>query len=275
MDKHAEPEHQTLIINHLEMHVLLAGTGHPLLLLHGFPDSAKLWRNLIPHLVDAGFQVIAPDQRGFGETTAPPKTSDYTIERIASDAIALLDALGIDRAALMAHDWGATIGWRLAAEHPDRFTGYVALSVGHPKAMMNAGLRQQLKSWYFALFLLRGFAEIVLSLFNFRLLSWLTHHEPEVANWRQDLSRPGRLTAGLNWYRANIIPMAKSEFPPARVPVLGIIGGRDLALTVKQMQDSQAYVMSAFQYEVLPDASHWMPVHSAAEISKVAIGFLK
>lgn len=268
-------ERQILPINGLEMHVTLAGDGEPLLLLHGFPDSAKVWRNMIPGLVANGFRVIAPDQRGFGETTAPAKTGDYAILQIAADAIALLDALGVERAALVAHDWGAVIGWRLAADHPDRFTRFVALSVGHPNAMVHSNLRQKLKSWYFGLFLLRGFGEAVVRAFDFKVLGWMTRQDSEMTNWRHDLSRAGRLTAGMNWYRANVMAMAKTVFPPARIPVLGLVGSADVALNARQMEQSSRYVEAPFRCEVIEGAGHWMPVHSAAEIERRAVAFLK
>ena len=271
----ASIERQIFPINGLDLHVTLAGDGEPLLLLHGFPDSAKLWRKMIPGLVAAGFRIIAPDQRGFGQTSAPAKTSDYYIAQIAADAIALLDALGVERAALMGHDWGAVIGWQLAADHPDRFSSYVALSIGHPNAMVHSDFRQKLKSWYFGLFLLRNIGEAVVRAFDFMALGWMTLHDSEMENWRADLSRPGRLTAGMNWYRANVLAMAKSPFPPARISVLGLIGSDDVALNPRQMEQSSRYVDAPFRCEIIEGAGHWMPVHSAAEIESRAVDFLK
>lgn len=266
---------QALPINGLEMNVLTAGEGSPLLLLHGFPDSSKLWRNLIPGLTDAGFRVIVPDQRGFGDTSAPPDKRDYTIEHITADAIALLDALGIERAALVGHDWGAAIGWWLVGAHPDRFSCFAALAVGHPKAVQGAGLRQRLKSWYFLLLLLPGIGEAVVRAFDFAALGLMTRGDPEIANWRRDLSRPGRLTAAMNWYRANLRLMAKGEFPPARVPVLGLIGGRDIALGTEQMARSRDYVDASFECAVIKGAGHWMPLSASADLETHLVPFLK
>lgn len=275
MEAQASLEHLTIPINGLDMQITLAGQGEALLLLHGFPDSSKLWRKMIPGLADAGFRVIAPDQRGFGETTAPEHVSDYSIAQIAADAIAVLDALGIERAALMGHDWGALIGWRLAADHPDRFSCFVALSVGHPKAMIDAGFRQKLKSWYFILFLLRGIGEAVVSAADFKAFGWMTRHDPEMANWRRDLSRPGRLTAGMNWYRANITALSKAEFPSSRIPVFGLVGSADVALRPEQMRDSANYVDAPFRYEVIEGAGHWLPLYAAGEIEPQIIDFLR
>lgn len=270
-----EIEQKLLSINGLEMHVELAGKGQALLLLHGFPDSCRIWRTMLPGLVAAGFQVIVPDQRGFGLTTAPSRISDYSETQIAADAIALLDALGIGRAALMAHDWGAVIGWRLAADHADRFSGFVALSVGHPNALVTAGLNQKLKSWYVLFFQWRGFAEMVVRANNFYLLRVMTRDEPEILHWRQDLARPGRLTAAMNWYRANFAALTKGDFPSARIPVLGFIGSADVALGEVQMANSARYVDAAFAYHLIEGAGHWLPLHASAAIEAQAIEFLK
>ena len=269
-----ELEHRRLEVNGIALHVVLAGSGAPLLLLHGFPDSANLWREMIPGLVAAGFRVIAPDQRGFGDSDAPGETSAYAIETIAADAIALLDALGIERAALMGHDWGAAIGWWLVGAHPERFTAYVALSVGHPKAVAGAGWRQKLKSWYFVLFAIPGLGEAVVRAFDFTVFGWMTRGEPEIANWRRQLARPGRLTAALDWYRANLKAMAQGGFPPAQVPVLGLVGSGDIALGTEQMRASARYAAAGFEFGEIPGAGHWMPLHFADALLDRAVPFL-
>jgi pimeloyl-ACP methyl ester carboxylesterase len=90
------------------------------LLLHGFPDSAALWRHQIPELVDAGHRVIAPDLRGFGESDRPDGVEHYTMPTLVGDVLGVLDSLGVSRAAVVGHDWGAALGWALAGFVPDR-----------------------------------------------------------------------------------------------------------------------------------------------------------
>ncbi len=269
----ADGEVRRVHVNGIDLHVVLAGAGEPLLLLHGFPDSAKLWRTMIPLLVAAGFRVIAPDQRGFGESSAPADVAAYAIDTIVADAVALLDALGIACAGLIGHDWGAIIGWRLIADHPDRFTRFVALTVGHPNALAAAGWRQRRRSWYVTLFRVPWLAETLLRANNFRNFGWMTG-ETEVAGWRRDLARPARLTAALNWYRANFARLLDGSFPRARIPVLGIIGTADVALTVGQMTDSGRFVDAAFTAHVLPGAGHWLPLHAADAVAALALPFL-
>jgi pimeloyl-ACP methyl ester carboxylesterase len=115
--------------NGLRVHVAEHGTGTPVLALHGFPQHWYEWRRLFTALPD--HRIIAPDLRGLGWTSQAPD-GDYRKATIAADQIALLDALGVDRAVLVAHDWGAWVGWHLALEHAERFSGYVASGIVHP-----------------------------------------------------------------------------------------------------------------------------------------------
>jgi pimeloyl-ACP methyl ester carboxylesterase len=118
----------------VELAVLDEGEGHPVLLLHGFPDSSHLWRHQVPALVEAGFRAIAPDLRGFGQSDKPEAVEDYTITRSLEDLRALLDALGIERAHVVGHDFGAALAGVAAALAPERVERLVVLSVGHPNA---------------------------------------------------------------------------------------------------------------------------------------------
>jgi pimeloyl-ACP methyl ester carboxylesterase len=113
----------------LRHRVLQQGTGDPVVLLHGFPEGAYSWRHQLPALAQAGFRAIAPDQRGYAGTEAPAAVEAYDHVELAADVIALLDALGLERAALVAHDWGAALAWNVALLHPARVSSVVALSV--------------------------------------------------------------------------------------------------------------------------------------------------
>ena len=120
----------------VELSTTIAGTGPPLLLLHGFPDSAEVWRYQLPILVEAGYSVIAPDMRGFGRSDAPADRAAYRIDHILDDILGLLRSLDItQRVGLVGHDWGAAVGWIFCMRHADRVSRYAALSVGHPAAI--------------------------------------------------------------------------------------------------------------------------------------------
>src|SRR3954471_6191509 len=114
--------------------VEVTGEGRPVVLLHGFPDSGRLWRNQVPALADAGFQVIVPDLRGYGKSDKPDDVESYAIPFLAGDVLAVLDHLGVDKAHVVGHDWGAALAWAIGSLAPDRVDHLVALSVGHPSS---------------------------------------------------------------------------------------------------------------------------------------------
>ena len=262
-------------INGLNLNVVVEGEGEPVMLLHGFPDSNYVWRDVIPLLVKAGYKVIAPDQRGFGESDAPEGKEHYDMELIAKDAIAILDALGIKKAKLVAHDWGAMIGWLLAGTYPDRFESYTAISVGHAKAYAAAGLEQKKKGWYVLFFQLEGIAEKVFMANDWAIFKKTVNNHPEVEHWIKDLSRPGRLSAGMDWYRANLSKLWKADFPRVSIPVFGIWSSDDVALAEDQMINSAAYVDAVWQYERIENVSHWIPVDAPEVLSEIIIDYFK
>lgn len=262
-------------VNGLTLNVLVEGEGEAVLLLHGFPDSNYLWRGVIPILVKAGYKVIAPDQRGFGESDAPEGKDNYDMELIARDAIAVLDELGIEKAKLVAHDWGAMIGWLLAGTYPDRFENYTAISVGHPKAYAGAGFEQKKKGWYVLFFQLVGIAEKAFMANDWAIFRKTVNDHPEIDHWIEDLSRPGRLTAGMNWYRANLSKLWKADFPRLKIPVFGIWSTEDVALAEDQMISSAAYVDAPWRYERLEGVSHWVPADAPEELSRMVLDFIK
>jgi pimeloyl-ACP methyl ester carboxylesterase len=116
-------------VNGLRMHILEQGTGPLVVLLHGFPELAISWHKQIPALVAAGYRVVAPDQRGYGQTDAPEPTDAYTMFHLVGDVIGLLDALDEPRAVVVGHDWGAPVAWTAAMWRPDRVRAVAGLSV--------------------------------------------------------------------------------------------------------------------------------------------------
>ena len=262
-------------INGINLNVFVEGKGDPVLLLHGFPDSNYFWRGVIPKLTHAGYKVIAPDQRGFGESDAPEGVENYDMALIAKDAVAVLAALDIQKARLVAHDWGAMIGWLLAGTYPERFESYTAISVGHPKAYASAGFEQKKKGWYVLFFQLGGIAEKVFMADDWSIFRKTVNDHPEIDHWIQDLSRPGRLTAGMNWYRANLKKLWKTDFPRVKIPVFGIWSTDDVALAEDQMIGSAAFVDAPWWYERLDGVSHWIPVDAPDTVSEMLIGYFK
>ena len=264
-----------LSINGLHMHVRSVGQGPAVVLLHGFPDTHTVWRKQVAPLVKAGYRVLAPDLRGYGQTDAPTAVSAYRLEHICHDVLAMLDLLGIGKARLVGHDWGALIGWLLCMDAPHRIEQYVTLAVGHPAAFARAGLDQKLRDAYMLWFMVPGLAERSLTAGNFYLMQHFTSDRTQVSYWRRSLSEPGRLTAALNYYRANV-PRAltfATRTDPVTVPVMGIWGSLDPALGVRQMVDSTEYVTDSFRYERIDGADHWLQVTAAERVNALLLDF--
>jgi pimeloyl-ACP methyl ester carboxylesterase len=265
-------------VNGTEMYVVIAGSGLDVLLLHGFPDSHKLWRYQIPALVAGGFRVIAPDLRGYGFTDIPKGgVAAYRMDQLVADVVSLLDVLGVAKVRLVGHDWGAGIGWQAAIAHPDRIDRYVAISVGHPTSFKRGGFKQKLNSWYMLMFQLRGFAEWLISVNDFKLFGRLSGFPQEVPNWRADLGRPGRLTAALNYYRANIALILSSDSGnvTVAVPVMGIWSARDTALTERQMVNSAQFCKVGWRYERIDGVGHWLPLEAPERLNPLLLDYLR
>ncbi|KAL4379599.1 hypothetical protein GQ457_02G036500 [Hibiscus cannabinus] len=122
-------QHRMVNVNGITMHVAEKGQGPVILFLHGFPELWYTWRHQILALSSLGYRTIAPDLRGYGDTEAPPSITSYSCMHIVGDLVALVDSLGVDQVFLVAHDWGAIIGWYLCLFRPDRVKAFVCLSV--------------------------------------------------------------------------------------------------------------------------------------------------
>jgi pimeloyl-ACP methyl ester carboxylesterase len=267
------------------LNVIDAGEGTPVLLLHGFPDRATMWRHQIHALVEAGHRVIAPDLRGFGDSDRPDRVEDYALPLVVGDIIGLLDHLGIDSVCVAGHDWGAMPGWLLAGTAPERVTKLAALSVGHPDAVFGAGFTQKQLSWYVLWFQFPGVAEEQMPANDWSWYRQWIHEgrrrEDDMDLDRQliDLERPGALTAGLNWYRANLTPeifaLNRVDFGMSTItcPVLGIWSDGDPALGERQMTDSEKYLGGTWRYEKITGADHWIPVRAATRINELLVEF--
>jgi pimeloyl-ACP methyl ester carboxylesterase len=123
--------HRFVLVSGVRLHVAERGEGPAVLLLHGFPESWYSWRHQLAALADAGFRAIAPDMRGYGRSDRPEDPARYTQLHLVGDAIGILDALGVERAVVVGHDWGAPVAWHTALLRPDRVRGVAGLSVPH------------------------------------------------------------------------------------------------------------------------------------------------
>jgi pimeloyl-ACP methyl ester carboxylesterase len=120
---------RTVATNGIELAVVDEGAGLPVVLAHGFPELSYSWRHQIPALADAGYHVLAPDQRGYGRSSRPDVITDYDIEHLTDDLLGLLDDIGEERAVFVGPDWGSMVVWNMALLHPERVAGVVGMSV--------------------------------------------------------------------------------------------------------------------------------------------------
>jgi pimeloyl-ACP methyl ester carboxylesterase len=264
----------------VELSVLDEGEGPTVLLLHGFPDSSRLWRHQIATLTDAGFRAVAPDQRGYGDSDKPQEIDAYGFGHLVADVVAVLDQSGVEKAHVVGHDWGAAVAWACAMMVPQRVDKLVTLSVGHPGAFAERSLEQRRRSWYMLLFQFEE-AEDLLRKDDWKLMrQWAASH-PEFERAIEDLRRPGALTAALNCYRASLHPRTElraggtRSLPPVTADTLGIFSTGDAFLVEEQMTGSAPHVAGSWRYERIEGAGHWMQLEQPERISALLIDFLK
>jgi pimeloyl-ACP methyl ester carboxylesterase len=264
-------------VNGIGLEVDVQGEGPPVLLLHGWPDSHRLWRHQVAALGAAGYRTITPDLRGFGASDRPAEVDAYGLLSSVGDVTGILDHLAIDRTHVIGHDWGAALAWGIAAFLPDRVDHLAVLSVGHPAGFGAAGWEQRQLSWYMLLFQFEGIAEQWLSMdgwANFR--DFFAH--PEADAVIPDLDRDRGITTSLNWYRANVPPQALVEaplpVPDVAAPVMGVWSDGDRFLTEAQMTNSARHVSGTFRYERLAGAGHWMQLEQPDAVNGLLVDFL-
>lgn len=128
--------HRKVNLGQIDVHVAELGTGPAVLFLHGFPSLWLTWRHQLAALAEADYRAIAPDQRGYGDTSVPSDVQAYDIEHLSGDVVRLLDALDLEQAVVVGHDWGAMVAWYTALIHPDRVRAVAGVSVPfvpHPR----------------------------------------------------------------------------------------------------------------------------------------------
>ena len=255
----------------IRLHAVAAGPidGPLVILLHGFPEFWYSWRKQIGPLADAGFRVVAPDQRGYNLSSKPPRVRDYSIGNLVADVVFIAGRLGRERFHLAGHDWGAAVAWATALLAPDRLNKLAILNVPHPTVFLRtvrSNPRQMLRSWYMAFFQLPGIPESRFSANNFEMgiRSLVASSRPgtfstaDLDEYRKAWSNPGTVTAMINWYRAFFrtrLPLPANS--KVHVPTRILWGRRDMFLLPDMAQHSLAFCDSA-ELTYFPQATHWL-----------------
>ena len=274
--------------NGLRFRTLVDGPpgGEMAILLHGFPEGAESWTRQVAALAGAGALAVAPDMRGYGMSDAPPRVEDYEIDRLVEDVAGLIKAFGRDSAHVAGHDWGAIVAWFFASAHPEMTKSLTVLSVGHPAAVSAATATdddQRTRSEYIGLFLQEGKAETVLGEDDFRRLRAMFKPGPNpdavpravIETFARSLSRPGRLTAALNYYRANLA-RGRGWSGIARnikvsAPTVLVWGDQDPALGRLQAETTAEHMTGDYRLEVLEGAGHWLQFERPGEVGRTLV----
>ena len=280
-------EHLTIAANGLQFHALAAGSGNGplLLLLHGFPETSHCWNREIPALAAAGFRVVAPDLRGFGLSSKPVGAAAYRIDLLAADIVAIVRALGRERAQVVGHDKGGVVAWYLAGHHADVVERVAILDAPHPAVFFKYLRRhptQWLKSWYMAFFQLPWLPEAMLRAGNFRRLAHalVSTSRPgaftpaDLATYRAAWAGRGALTGMLDWYRAMRLNKQAPQRERVAIPVRLMWGDRDMALepALAEASIAQCDAGEVFHF---PDATHWLPREEPERVTALLLGFLR
>lgn len=257
------------------------GAGTPVLLLHGFPETSRMWVPLMERLAGEGFHCLAPDQRGYSPGARPDGVAEYDYDHLANDVGGFLEAMGWERAHLIGHDWGAGAGWAALDVAPERFLSWVPMSVPHMTAFGKAireNETQKKMSDYMNFFRQVGTAETVLSGNDFQALRtiWSSHNKDEVDDYVRVFSDVG-LTGGLNWYRASegVLPTRNGkEFSPVATPTLLVWGKNDVAIGRDAIMSGKAYMTGPYELLEL-DCSHWIVQEALDQVTGPITAHLK
>lgn len=234
----------------------------PVILLHGFPETSKMWDPLVDQLAAVGYRVLAFDMRGYSPGARPLEIESYRLSKLADDVVAIADKLHFGRFHLVGHDWGAAVGWELAGRHKERIASWSALSIPHFNAFRRA-LRedpeQKQRSSYMSLLRRPGIAEFLLSFNRASMLRdklWNAHSPNLREHYTQVFLEKDALTGALNYYRA-LDPKDPYSVAPCTVPTLFIYGSKDPAVGAQAIAWNRDFVTGSLR-EVELDVGHWL-----------------
>jgi pimeloyl-ACP methyl ester carboxylesterase len=279
------------------LNVCLGGRedGEPILFLHGFPESHRTWRNQLDALSRDHF-VIAPDQRGFAGSDRPEGVEQYETGKIVQDAMALMDALGIDRFTLAGHDWGGAVAWSTALQHPIRVERLIVVNAPHPLVFQKSLIEdaEQRKASQYIRYLRSPLAEAAITSMGLEtfLEKMLLSHvdatklpEEERRLYIDDWKQPGALTSMLNWYRAAKVEVpspgeeaeaplwTRAPFPKLLMPTLVVWGLNDPALLPVQL-DGLPDLVENLRIVTSPSAGHFIPWEEPGTVTAAIRDFL-
>jgi epoxide hydrolase 4 len=280
-------EHRYADLGEVRLHYAEAGEGPLVVLLHGFPEFWYSWRFQMPALAEAGFRIVAPDMRGYNLSVKPRGVKNYRAELLGQDVVHLIRACGEERAAVVGHDWGAAVAWIAAMHHPARVQKLAILNVPHPYRFLRGlrSLSQLRKSWYVFFFQIPWLPEVAVRANNFASLRAIFRNDPvrpgafspqDIERYIEAISRPGALTAAMNYYRAlfrQSPARVQGQMRRVEMPVLVIWGERDRYLGAELAEPDRNWVPNV-HVERLQEGSHWVQLDQPEEVNALLLEFL-
>ncbi|MEZ3142665.1 alpha/beta fold hydrolase [Halobaculum sp. MBLA0143] len=270
----------------VDLHVVTAGDPEdpPVVLLHGFPDFWYGWREQVPALVDAGYRVVAPDQRGYNLSDAPEAVRDYRIDRLVADAAAVVRSTGRESAHVVGHDWGAMVAWSLALRRPSLVDRLGIVNVPHPTVFgrtLRSNPRQILRSTYAFGMQLPRLPEWALSRNDGDLLASTlestarpgTFSAAELRRYRAAWDHPGVVRGMVNWYRAAGRYGIRPPVDRVEPSTLVVWGEEDDALVPEMAGESVEFCVDG-RLERFPNASHWVHLERPDTVSDLLVDHL-
>jgi pimeloyl-ACP methyl ester carboxylesterase len=266
------------------LHYVEAGEGPLVVLLHGFPEFWYGWRQQIKPLADAGFRVVVPDTRGYNLSSKPDGVAAYDVALLATDIKDLIHERGAESAMLAGHDWGGSIAWTVAMNHPEVVERMAILNAAHPRKL-SQGLHhpdQLRRSWYFFFFALPDLPESVVHANHWHFFRHFLHDArppftpEETDRYIEAWSQEGAATGMINYYRSSVRQdqkKAAAALRPLKAPTLVIWGDRDGYLGSDLAEPEHDDVPNLDRVEHLPDASHWVHHDEAERVTQLLIDF--
>jgi pimeloyl-ACP methyl ester carboxylesterase len=271
-------------LGEVQLHYVEAGDGPLVVLLHGFPEFWYGWRLQIQALAAAGFRVVVPDMRGYNLSSRPKGVDSYGIEKLAGDVRDLVHERGAQSALLAGHDWGGSVAWATAMNHPEIVDRLAILNAAHPRKL-SEGLHhpgQLRKSWYFFFFALPDLPDAIVHANDWHFFRHFLHDArpaytaEEMDRYIEAWSQPGAATGMINYYRSSVRTPAKNAeaaIHPIKAPTLVIWGQRDAYLGQELAEPEHDDVPGLERVERLPDASHWVHHDDAERVNQLLTNF--
>jgi pimeloyl-ACP methyl ester carboxylesterase len=273
--------HRWVEVRGTRLHLAEYGAGAPLLMLHGFPQHWYAWHKVVA-LLPEGYRIICPDLRGFGWSETTPR--GYDMDALAQDALALLDALGLERVGLVGHDWGGQLGFRLCLRAPERFSGYLALNITHPWPRHRAVLPNLWRMWFTAFVeypvigraVLRHWPGFTRFLLRHQVADPAVWTEADLAEYAAATSASAAAAQSLFWqYVLHDIPaLVRGTRRRQRltVPTLLLGGERDNVVVPSMLAGSEPYA-DDLTVRLVPGAGHYLPQERPEEVAEAVRTF--